>query len=58
MWWQGHGRPTGSPNKRNKKHEQIKAWRAANPKGKPKDCIRETGISKNTVYKWWNAKGE
>lgn len=31
----------------------VKDWRAAHPEGKPKDCIRDTGISKNTVYKWW-----
>lgn len=40
------------------KAAQIQAWRTAHPEGKPKDCIRETGISKNTVYKWWNTKGE
>lgn len=38
------------------KEQAIRAWRFANPDGKPKDCIRETGISKNTVYKWWNSK--
>lgn len=41
---------TGAPTK----EQQIKAWRAEHPDGKPKDCIRDTGISKNTVYKWWN----
>lgn len=53
-WWEGHGRPKGSQNKRNKKQEKIQAWRMEHPEGKPKDCIRDTGISKNTVYKWWN----
>ena len=24
------------------------------PEGTPKDCIADTGISKNTVYKWWS----
>lgn len=35
------------------KEQQIREWRETHPDGKPKDCIRETGISKNTVYKWW-----
>ena len=45
---------TGAPTK----EQLIRDWRGAHPEGKPKDCIRDTGISKNTVYKWWNAKGE
>ena len=40
------------------KEQLIKDWRAAHPDGKPKDCIQDTGISKNTVYKWWSMKGE
>ena len=24
------------------------------PDGRPKDCIAGTGLSKNTVYKWWD----
>lgn len=31
----------------------VEEWQTAHPEGKPKDCIAETGISKNTVYKWW-----
>ena len=45
---------TGAPTK----EQMIKAWRAEHPEGKPKDCIQDTGISKNTVYKWWNSKEE
>lgn len=41
----------GAPTKR----EQIKAWRAANPQGRKIDCERETGISRPTVLKWWDA---
>ena len=40
------------------KEQLIKAWRVEHPDGKPKECIKDTGISKNTVYKWWNTKGE
>lgn len=43
------GRPVGSGTK----EEIVKEWQAKNPEGKPKDCIRETRLAKNTVYKWW-----
>lgn len=48
-WREGNGRPKGSGTAEKKVHE----WRQLHPDGKPKDCIKETGISKNTVYKWW-----
>ena len=41
-----NGRPTAQ--------EKVKAWRIANPTGKKADCVRATGLSKPTVYKWWN----
>ena len=28
-------------------------WCRKNPNGTKADCIRETGLSKPTVYKWW-----
>ena len=39
------GRPT--------KEAAVKEWRRLNPKGTKADCIRETQISKKTVYKYW-----
>ena len=36
------------------KEQQVKEWRVAHPDGTPKECMAATGISKNTVYKWWN----
>lgn len=49
------GRPSGSGEKK----QQVQEWRAAHPDGKKADCIRQTGLSKPTVYKWWNSgKGE
>ena len=42
----------GRPNVR----EMVLRWKTFNPEGKPKDCILETGLSKNTVYKWWNGE--
>jgi len=50
------GRKWDDNNGRKSKEQEIKAWRQEHPDGKPKDCIQDTGISKNTVYKWWNSK--
>ena len=33
--------------------EIIEEWQRNNPSGSKNQCIRETGISKPTVYKWW-----
>lgn len=52
IWTDGNGRPKGSGTKK----ELVEKWRKAHPTGKPKECIAETGLSKNTVYKWWNNK--
>ena len=35
------------------KAEIVAEWRKSNPAGRKADCIRETGLSKPTVYKWW-----
>lgn len=53
-WRNTNGRPRGSKNKNYPKQEIIKQWRADHPKGKKIDCIRDTGISKPTVLKWWS----
>lgn len=39
------GRPTAE--------NTVKQWQQKHPEGKKADCIRETGLSKPTVYKWW-----
>lgn len=39
------GRPTAA--------QKVRAWQKEHPKGKKVDCIRQTGLSKPTVYKWW-----
>ena len=41
-------------NGRKPKDEIVRAWREAHPNGRKADCIKETGLSKPTVYKWWN----
>ena len=50
-WRNENGRPVGSVTAQN----QVKGWKELHPDGKKADCIRDTGLSKNTVYKWWNS---
>ena len=33
--------------------QTVREWQESHPAGKKADCIRETGLSKPTVYKWW-----
>lgn len=40
------------------KQKIIAEWQKCHPEGKKIDCIRETGISKPTVLKWWDVKGQ
>lgn len=35
------------------KQQIVKEWRASHPEGRKADCIRDTGLSKPTVLKWW-----
>ena len=44
--WAKGGRPTAE--------QAVKEWQESHPNGKKADCIRDTGLSKPTVYKWWN----
>ena len=48
VWYNENGAPT--------KEDQVYLWRSQNPKGTKADCIRDTGISKMTVYKWWESE--
>lgn len=49
-WREGNGRPQGS----SKQKEIVRTWREQNPQGNKAECIRATGLSKPTVYKWWS----
>lgn len=49
-WRNKDGRPKGSGTA----EEKVKNWKQNNPTGRKVDCIRETGLSKPTVYKWWD----
>ena len=39
---------------RPKKDMIIKEWKQLNPNGTKFQCIKETGVSKSTVYKYWD----
>lgn len=39
---------------RKAKLEIVYQWRMENPNGTKAECIKATGLSKPTVYKWWN----
>lgn len=45
-WINKNGRPN--------KMLEVQKWRMKNPEGKKADCCRETGITKPTVYKYWD----
>lgn len=51
-WREGNGRPKGS----GEKSKIVEEWQRQHPDGKKADCIRETGLSKPTVYKWWSCE--
>ena len=36
----------------------VLEWQEKHPEGKKADCIRETGLSKPTVYRWWKVAGK
>lgn len=44
-WREGNGRKP--------KRRIVRKWQMEHPDGKKADCIRDTGLSKPTVYKWW-----
>lgn len=44
-WTDNSGRPD--------KAEIVKQWRLEHSEGRKADCIKDTGLSKPTVYKWW-----
>lgn len=49
-WREKNGRPQGSGTK----EKIVKKWKKENPNGTMYACQKETGLSKNTVKKWWN----
>ncbi|WP_126940036.1 hypothetical protein [Veillonella sp. VA142] len=50
-WINRDGRPVGSLEK--EKWNLFCEWKKANPTGSKYKCIKDTGLSKVTVYKYW-----
>lgn len=48
-WTDGNGRPD--------KLSVVAEWRSEHSEGTKAECIRETGLSKKTVYRWWEEAG-
>lgn len=44
-WRNKDGRPTAQ--------QRVADWQTEHPDGRKADCIRDTGLSKPTVYRWW-----
>jgi hypothetical protein len=44
-WKNKEGRPTAQ--------QRVADWQTEHPDGRKADCIRDTGLSKPTVYRWW-----
>lgn len=40
-------------NGRKPKGREVRQWQMKHPGGTKAECIRDTGLSKPTVYKWW-----
>lgn len=38
---------------RKSKKDDIEAWQLRNPNGTIKECIKETGIGRSTIYRYW-----
>lgn len=47
-WMNKDGRP--------KKDKEVEAWQMQHPEGRKADCIRETGLDRKTVSKYWKKK--
>jgi hypothetical protein len=52
--YKNNGRPKGSGTA----EQIVQEWRAAHTDGRKCDCIRDTGLSKPTVYRWWDTPSE
>ena len=45
--------PEGRPKGSSQQKKLVEEWQKSHPDGKKSDCIRDTGLSKPTVYRWW-----
>lgn len=47
--WRGEKLPVGRPDKQ----KAVQDWRRQHPEGRKADCVRDLGLDKKTVYRWW-----
>lgn len=52
------GKKWDDNNGRKPKKDIVQKWRVEHPNGRKVDCIRDTGLDKKTVYKWWDKNKE
>lgn len=45
--------PEGRPKGKSKQKDIIENYRKNNPNATAKECIVDTGVSRSTVYRWW-----
>lgn len=50
----GHKDTWRKGNGRKPKSMEVYEYREKHPEARKADCIRDTGLSKPTVYRWWN----
>ena len=50
------GKAWDAANGRKTKASEVISWRLEHPEGTKAECIKDTGLSKPTVYRHWNAK--
>lgn len=55
-WRNKNGRPVGSKCDKTAASKKVQEWQKLHPDGTKAECIRDTGLSKPTVYKWWENK--
>lgn len=48
----GEMKPEGRPSA----CDIVLSWKKQHPDGRKIDCIKETGLAKSTVYRWWNGE--
>ncbi|MBQ6501536.1 MAG: hypothetical protein IJI87_09215 [Mogibacterium sp.] len=48
------GQPFRNPEGRPSKESVVREWRENHPDGSKADCIRDTGLTRPTVSKWWD----
>lgn len=49
--------PEGTWRKKGSREHVVTEWRKAHPYGSRSECVQDTGLSRQTVAKWWGFSG-